>query len=83
MKLTARFMHQWQFLRRKCNWYDFNFIKLYVEDDRVFNKVYLEVWLLGLGFEVCWNYRLNHKGRELAAKIKGWQDMEDKHDRDN
>ncbi len=56
MKLTARLMHQWQFLRRKCNWYDFNFIKLLIEDERIIGNFYVEAWLLGFGFEVCWNY---------------------------
>ena len=66
MKLTARLMHQWQFLYRKCSWYDFNFIKLVIEDDRAFHRAYLEVWLLGFGFEIYWQYRKNYKGQENA-----------------
>ena len=73
MKLTTRFMHQWQFLYKKCNWYDFNFIKLYVEDDRMFNNFSVEAWFLGFGFEVVWNYRKNSKVKELAKKMKRWQ----------
>ncbi len=77
MKLTAQFTHQWQFLYKKCNWYDFNLIGLFIENDRMFSKVYLEVWLLGFGFDVCLKYRKNYKGQKLANKIIDWQDMED------
>ena len=57
MKLTVRFMHQWQFLYRKSSWYDFDFIRLFIEDARAFGNFSIEVWLLGFGFEVVWNYR--------------------------
>ena len=85
MKLTTKLMHQWQLLYKKCNWYDFTFIKLFVEDDRMFSKVYLEVWLLGFGLELCLHYRKNYKGQELADKIRGWQGFvrRMKDDRDN
>ncbi len=73
MKLTGRLMHQWQFLYKKCNWYDFNFIKLFVEDERMFSNFTFEVWFLGFGFEVIWNYRKNSKVKELAKKIEGWK----------
>ena len=65
----VEFWHQWQFLYERCNWYDFNFIKLSVEDDRMFGQFEIDAWLLGFGVRLTWAYRKTDKGQEIAKKI--------------
>lgn len=59
---------QWsQFIFRNVNWYDFNFIKLYVENDVPLGDFEIEIALLGFGLRIVWSYDRN---TEMRQEIK-------------
>jgi len=46
----------WFQLFGKYNWYSFNLIKIYFENDKMTGGIEFEFWLLGFGIRIRYNY---------------------------
>lgn len=62
-------IEHWSQFFTPCNWYDFTFIKLEVEDDRIMGGVEATVIVLGLGLRVRWNYAKTERVEEIKASV--------------
>lgn len=53
-------------LFQKCNWYDFTFIEISFENDKVMDGFEAVFMFLGLGFRWYWNYSMT-KDRQYCV----------------
>jgi hypothetical protein len=63
-------IEEWSQFFHRCNWRTFHFAHFEVEDDRILGAIEATLILLGLGFQVRWNY----KTTEFAAHLRQLHD---------
>jgi hypothetical protein len=56
---------------KKFNWISITPVKVYVEVDRRFGNLELELYLLGFGIRVCWTYNVKQNRAEFKRLMKG------------
>lgn len=62
-------IEQWSQFFQRCNWYDFTFIRIEVEDDRYLGGIEATVIVLGLECRVRWNHTLTPKMQEIRKQV--------------
>lgn len=66
-KFSASLYSQWHFWN--CNWYDFTWINLETEWDKLLGSVELDVGLLGLNLHLSYQYTETEALKELRNMV--------------
>jgi len=53
-RLSIDWVCDWEQLKGKWNWYEFNLIQIRIEKEFIHGQAEIEVYLLGLGFRLYW-----------------------------
>lgn len=64
------FIEDWLDLFADCNWYDFNALQLYLENDKVFGNFEIKMALLGLQFRLTYHYADTDMQAELQRRVE-------------
>lgn len=62
-RLRGHFIEDWSQFFKSCNWYNFRFAHIEIEDDHMMGDFEIIFVILGLGFTLIYNYNPNTETR--------------------